>query len=73
MATSSIEHRSIVSVAKKVSSFRNLRSSSNSKKEEGRKLIYSSSKGKSYNEKDLVSQRRYEVEGHTLSIPRVQV
>ena len=54
MATSSIEHRSIVSVAKKVSSFRNLRSSSNSKKEEGRKLIYSSSKGKSYNEKDLV-------------------
>jgi len=54
MATSSNEHRSIVSAAKKVSSFRNLRSSSNSKKEEGRKLTHSSSKGKGYNEKDLV-------------------
>ena len=53
MTTSSVEH-SIVSTVKKVSSFRNLRSSS-SKKEEGRELIYSSSsKGKSYNEKDLV-------------------
>ena len=46
MATTSVEH-SIVSTAKKVSSFRNLRFSKN---EEGRELFYSSGKGK---EKDL--------------------
>ena len=52
MATTSVEH-SIVSAAKKVSSFRNLRFSKN---EEGHELFYSSGKGKSYNKKDLAKE-----------------